>query len=244
MRKLFALMATGFLALGMAGTASAAVLNFSGTATVLLADYPVGELTGGGVATINSSAGAIPAHLSTLRLAAEPRPDRGHVHEARDRPGCHRQRRLGAGLRRRRRADRHLGRHLGRRRVDLDGRGHHAAGRHREDLPPLDGLHAVPAAGSESAHHRERRARHRQQGRRRRRADHGGRLRRHPHLAPGRSLDDQDRDGARPDHTDGRPAARHRAPGWQRAGRMVRPPPRPRRRSPAAWCSSSRRARS
>ena len=69
MRKLFALMATGFLALGMAGVANAAVMNFSGTAYVYLADYPVGVLNGGGVATINGSAGLIPAHLNTLRLS-------------------------------------------------------------------------------------------------------------------------------------------------------------------------------
>jgi hypothetical protein len=69
MRKLFILMAAGFLALGMAGAASAAVMNWSGTAKVLLAEYPVGVITGGGVATINGSAGVIPAHLSTLRLA-------------------------------------------------------------------------------------------------------------------------------------------------------------------------------
>ena len=54
---------------GAAGVASAAVLNWSGSARVLLADYPPGELRGGGVATINGSAGGVPAHLSTLRLA-------------------------------------------------------------------------------------------------------------------------------------------------------------------------------
>ena len=70
MRKLLVLLVTGLFALGMAGVASAAVLNWSGTAYVYLADYPPGELTGGGVATINGSAGVIPAHLSTLRLAA------------------------------------------------------------------------------------------------------------------------------------------------------------------------------
>jgi hypothetical protein len=54
----------------MAGVASAATLNWSGTSTVLLAEYPPGDLRGGGVATINGSDGVIPAHLSTLRLAA------------------------------------------------------------------------------------------------------------------------------------------------------------------------------
>ncbi|MBW1687208.1 MAG: hypothetical protein JRS35_19340 [Deltaproteobacteria bacterium] len=70
MRKLFALVATGFLVFGMTSAASAALMNWSGTAWVLLADYPVGVVTGGGVATINGSAGGVPAHLSTLRLAA------------------------------------------------------------------------------------------------------------------------------------------------------------------------------
>jgi len=70
MRKLIALLATGLLVLGMAGIANAAVLNFSGTATVLLSDFPSGELLGGGVATINGSSGVIPAHINTLRLAA------------------------------------------------------------------------------------------------------------------------------------------------------------------------------
>jgi hypothetical protein len=69
MRKLFVLMATAFLALGTAGVANAAVLNWEGTATILWADFAAGKLTGGGVATINGSSGAVPAHLSTLRLA-------------------------------------------------------------------------------------------------------------------------------------------------------------------------------
>jgi len=70
MRKLFVLMATAFLALGTAGVANAAVLNWEGTATILVAHFAPGKLTGGGVATINGSSGAVPAHLSTLRLAA------------------------------------------------------------------------------------------------------------------------------------------------------------------------------
>jgi hypothetical protein len=67
MRKLFALMASGFLVFGMTSAASAALMNWSGTAWILLADYPVGVVSGGGVATINDSAGG--AHLNTLRLA-------------------------------------------------------------------------------------------------------------------------------------------------------------------------------
>jgi hypothetical protein len=69
MRKLFVLMASAFLALGTAGVANAAVMNWSGTARVSLGDFPEGVLTGGGVATINGSSGVIPAHLNTLRLA-------------------------------------------------------------------------------------------------------------------------------------------------------------------------------
>jgi hypothetical protein len=70
MRKLFVLLTTGFLVLGMAGVAGAAVLNWSGTTVQSLGDYPEGVLLGGGVATINGSSGGIPAHISTLRLAA------------------------------------------------------------------------------------------------------------------------------------------------------------------------------
>jgi hypothetical protein len=70
MRKLCASMATGLLALGMAGVANAAVLNWEGTSWTYLADSPPGVLTGGGVATINGSAGVIPAHLNTRRIAA------------------------------------------------------------------------------------------------------------------------------------------------------------------------------
>ena len=70
MRKLLVFFATGLVALGTAGVASPAVLNWEGTSTTLLGDYPPGVLTGGGVATVNGSAGAIPAHLSTRRLAA------------------------------------------------------------------------------------------------------------------------------------------------------------------------------
>jgi hypothetical protein len=54
----------------MAGAANAAVLAWSGTARVLLAEYPEGTIYGGGVATVNNSAGVIPAHLTTLRQAA------------------------------------------------------------------------------------------------------------------------------------------------------------------------------
>lgn len=70
MRKLFVVFSTGLLALGLAGAASAAVLNWSGTLVVDMVDFGKGTATGGGVATINGSSGGVPAHLSTLRLAA------------------------------------------------------------------------------------------------------------------------------------------------------------------------------
>ena len=40
-----------------------------------MSDFGSGKVTGGGVATVNGSSGVVPAHLSTLRLAAS----RGHV---------------------------------------------------------------------------------------------------------------------------------------------------------------------
>ena len=70
MRKYFVLLSTGLLAFGMAGAASAAVLNWSGTFVVDMVDFGSGTATGGGVATINGSAGGVPAHLITLRIAA------------------------------------------------------------------------------------------------------------------------------------------------------------------------------
>jgi hypothetical protein len=70
MRKRFVWMTAASLALGMAGVANAAVLNWEGTATILWGEFPAGKFTGGGVATINGSSGAVPAHLGTLRLAA------------------------------------------------------------------------------------------------------------------------------------------------------------------------------
>jgi hypothetical protein len=69
MRKLFVSMATAFLSLGAAGVANAAVLNWAGTATILLAEYGPAQFRGGGVATLNDSSRVIPAHLNTLRLA-------------------------------------------------------------------------------------------------------------------------------------------------------------------------------
>jgi hypothetical protein len=68
MRKWFVLVAATSLVLGAAGVAGAAPLNWSGIATVTIADIPSFTFNGGGVATVNDSAGVIPAHLSTLRL--------------------------------------------------------------------------------------------------------------------------------------------------------------------------------
>jgi hypothetical protein len=75
MHKLFVLFSTGLLVLGMAGSASAARLNWEGTFTVQMIEFGDGSGSGGGVATINGSAGVVPAHLSTLLLAGS----RGHV---------------------------------------------------------------------------------------------------------------------------------------------------------------------
>jgi hypothetical protein len=57
------------LALGLAGVAGAAPLNWSGTSWTDLGDNPPGIIQGGGVATVNGS-GGIGGHLNTLRLAA------------------------------------------------------------------------------------------------------------------------------------------------------------------------------
>jgi len=57
------------LAMGVAGAASAAPLNWSGTLTTNLGDFPPAHITGGGVATINNSTGLGP-HISTIRIQA------------------------------------------------------------------------------------------------------------------------------------------------------------------------------
>jgi hypothetical protein len=73
MRKLLGIGAAVVLA--AAGTAGAAPLNWEGTLLTQIANLPTLQSSGGGVATVNGSAGTIPAHLDTLRLAAS----RGHV---------------------------------------------------------------------------------------------------------------------------------------------------------------------
>ena len=68
MRKCFVLVAAISLVLGAAGVAGAAPLNWEGSITFTIADIPSFHFGGGGVATVNDSAGVIPAHLDTLRL--------------------------------------------------------------------------------------------------------------------------------------------------------------------------------
>ncbi len=74
MRKFLMLLSSVALLLGMAGTAAASVLQWEGTNTLLLGDFPRNSRTrGGGVATINGTNGL--GHLNSLRLAAS----RGNV---------------------------------------------------------------------------------------------------------------------------------------------------------------------
>ncbi|MBW2267152.1 MAG: PEP-CTERM sorting domain-containing protein [Deltaproteobacteria bacterium] len=75
MRKLNLLFITAIAVLGIVGNASAAVMNWEGTATIRLGDLADGVFYGGGVATVNGSNGGVPAHLQTLRLAGS----RGNV---------------------------------------------------------------------------------------------------------------------------------------------------------------------
>ncbi len=80
MRKLFAfvssaaLLAAAVVVLGAPSPADASVLNWAGTNTLLLGDFPrSNRVRGGGVATINKTSGL--GHIQTLRLAAS----RGNV---------------------------------------------------------------------------------------------------------------------------------------------------------------------
>jgi hypothetical protein len=60
----------------MSGAASGAALNWEGTFTLDMGgDFGKGVFGGGGVATVNSFGGDVPAHLNTLRLV----PSRGHI---------------------------------------------------------------------------------------------------------------------------------------------------------------------
>ncbi len=69
MRKLILLSISVLLALGMAGAASAAPLNWEGTSILLLGDFDPTDIPGGGVATVNGS-GGIGGAIDTLRFAA------------------------------------------------------------------------------------------------------------------------------------------------------------------------------
>ena len=74
MLKLLGSLFVVLAAFGMAASASAAPLNWEGTSTPLLGDFPrTTKITGGGVATLNSSGGL--GHLISLRLKAS----RGNV---------------------------------------------------------------------------------------------------------------------------------------------------------------------
>src|SRR5262245_4462522 len=68
MRKLVMLSAVAMLAFGVVGTANAKPLNWEGSLLLELGELPSLGNSGGGVATLNSSAGAIPSHLQTLQL--------------------------------------------------------------------------------------------------------------------------------------------------------------------------------
>lgn len=68
LRKSILLSISALLVLGVAGAANASPLNWEGTATLLLGDFPATPIPGGGVATVNGSGGL--GHLNTLRLAA------------------------------------------------------------------------------------------------------------------------------------------------------------------------------
>jgi hypothetical protein len=68
-RKLFVLLGAALLVLGTSGTALASVLNWEGTNTLLLGDFPrTNDVRGGGVATINGTSSL--GHLNSLRLVA------------------------------------------------------------------------------------------------------------------------------------------------------------------------------
>jgi hypothetical protein len=75
LRNLIRLSITAVAVLGLVGSASAAPLNWEGTTILKLGDFPQVVIPGGGVATINDSAGTLPGHLESLRVSAS----RGNV---------------------------------------------------------------------------------------------------------------------------------------------------------------------
>jgi hypothetical protein len=70
LRKLFVLFASGLAVAGFAAAATASPLNWAGSSTTILGDFPTVTLTGGGVATVNGTSATIPAHLNSMRAAA------------------------------------------------------------------------------------------------------------------------------------------------------------------------------
>jgi hypothetical protein len=70
MRKSFGVFAAGLLALGVAGQAQAAALNFTGSLGIQLATLAPVVITGTGVATVNGSGGG--PHVNTLSVANSP----------------------------------------------------------------------------------------------------------------------------------------------------------------------------
>jgi len=69
MRRVLSLLAAALLTLGVGFSANARPLNVEGTFTTEIgSDLPPLNNTLGGVATVNSSAGAIPSHLQALRM--------------------------------------------------------------------------------------------------------------------------------------------------------------------------------
>jgi hypothetical protein len=74
MRKLLGIV-TALAVVFAVAPAFARPLNWDGTMTSRIADLPDLVATGGGVATVNDSTGALPAHLGNIRLAGS----RGHV---------------------------------------------------------------------------------------------------------------------------------------------------------------------
>jgi len=203
-RKLPIVVATGLLVLGMTGVAAAAVMNFAGTARVLWADHPEGVITGGGVATINNSAGVIPAHLATLRLAAS----RGQIEGTFTRlvtdPGV-----IADGVR----AYEFVGMGLATGTWPEISAGAGSTQTEFKFFMPMNGIVKICLLSTACTQYLPLVLNQTTStvvwGHTPLRAAHGGRLRRHPHLAPGGSVDDQDRDGARPDHSDGGAAADH-----------------------------------
>jgi hypothetical protein len=67
-------------ALGFSGSAGAALLNWDGTIQIITGSFGTGSIHPvGGVATVNSSSGVVPAHLNTLRFASSRQGPTGNV---------------------------------------------------------------------------------------------------------------------------------------------------------------------